>query len=168
VYTKTVPFKDFKGKPRNMEVNFNLTEVQVIKLFREFKDVLAWRDSLGGEERVLDNEEVMNFYTSFEEILLSAYGVPSDDGLSFDHDGRYDFEKTALFNATMVMFLTEPSEAMKLVDDMLPAGLEDLIRKADENAAVISEKTTNADLKAEIDRLRLQIGTKEPPASEAS
>ena len=116
MYTKKIPFKDFKGNPRTIEVNYNLTETEVIKLFREFQAVFEWRESLRGEERILTSEEVADFYTSFEEILLSAYGEPSDDGLYFRKGNRFDFEESALHNAAMVMFLTEPAETMKLVD----------------------------------------------------
>lgn len=165
MYTKTVAFKDFKGHPRNMEVNFNLTEMEVFDLFIQFKTIQAWQDSVGaGVERVLTPEEVAEFYSNFKEIMLSAYGAPSDDGLYFRKSGRYDFEESALYNATMLMFFTDPSgELVKFMQQALPQGMEELIRKVDENALKAINETSDEGLKAELVRLRAQVAAQEKP-----
>lgn len=161
MYTKQVPFTDFKGQARTMTVNFNLTTIQAMKLFREFKIILEWRNSLEGPERELDPVEVMNFYTAFEEILLSAWGEPSEDGLHFRKGGRYEFEESALFNAAMLMFLTTPQEAMKLVDECFPKDMEQLAKQADENTAKMLATSDDEKLKAELLRLRRQLSQQE-------
>jgi hypothetical protein len=144
-----------------MTVNFNLTTIQAMKLFREFKVILEWRDSLEGPERQLNPDEVMTFYTSFEEILLSAWGEPSADGLHFRKGGRYEFEESALFSATMMMFLTSPQEAMKLVDECFPKDMEELAKQADENTAKMLATSSDEELKAELVRLRKQLNQQE-------
>lgn len=162
MYTKIVPFKDFKGNPRNMEVNFNLTETEVFKLLVPFKVVLDWRDSMQGPERTLETEEVVGFYTAFEDILLAAWGVPSEDGLYFRKSGRYEFEESALFNATMVMFISDPSETTKLVEGIMPEGMEELIKTADANLAkAAAEETTDESMRIELERLRAQVAQQE-------
>lgn len=157
MYKKQVPYKDLNGKPRNEVVHFHLFEHEVFKLMLEFKTILDWRDSLQGPQRDLDTVEVVEFYNALEEILLSAYGVPSEDGRSFNHDGRYEFEKTALFNAIMITFVTDPAEANKIVDELMPSGLEEIIRKADVNLEKVGTATDNTDLQAEVNRLRAQL-----------
>lgn len=168
MYTKSIPFHDFYGKPRNQTVHYNLTEGQFFKLFKEFKIILEWRDSLKGEERMLDSFEVVEFYTALEEIMLSAYGVPSEDGLYFDNDGRYQYEKSALHNAVMMMFLSDPVEANKMVDALMPKGMEELIRKASDNLEKVqNDPSTEAELQAEIARLRALVpATSTAPAVE--
>lgn len=153
MYTKQVPFKDFNGKPRNETVHFNLTEREVFKLLGEFKAVFDWHDSLKGPQRELHTDEVVAFYNAFEEILLSAYGVPSEDGLHFRKGGRYDFEESAVFNACMVEFVSNPIETGKLLEQIMPKGMEEMVRKADASIAGSSDE----ELKAEVARLRAQL-----------
>lgn len=158
-YKKLIPYKDFNGKPRNETVHFNLTEVEVFKLFAEFKQVMDWRESIQAEElQELDPAEVVNFYNSFEEILLTAWGIPSDDGKHFRKAGRYEFQESALFNAAMVMFVTDPQEANKLLSDIMPPDMEEMIKKADANLASVGEnpKTTEA-MQREIAELRAKV-----------
>jgi hypothetical protein len=96
VYTKTVPFKDFKGKPRNEVVHFNLSEREVFKLLPELQAVFHWMDSnKEADPRELGVDEVRDFYNEFEAILLEAWGIPSEDGQHFRKSERYDFEESA-------------------------------------------------------------------------
>ena len=157
MYTKKVPFTDFKGQPRTMEVNFNLTIFQAMKLFREFTVITEWQESLAGPERSLRSEEVMEFYSAFEEILLSAWGEPSEDGLHFKKGGRYDFEESALFSATMLMFLTDPPEAIKFIEETFPKDMEKLAKQVDTNTAKLLASSSDEELKAELVRLRKQL-----------
>lgn len=157
MYTKSIPFKDVDGKACNETVNFMLFERDVFRLLPQLKAVFDWQDSMKGEKRELTTEEVVEFYTNFEEILLAAYGKPSADRKSFNRGNRYEFEETALFNACMVEFITNPQETGKLLDDILPKGMEDLVRKADDNLAKASSETKDEDMQAEIARLRAQL-----------
>lgn len=164
MYTKQIPFKDFLGNPRNETVHFNLTETEVFKLLVEFKAIFEWRDSLKGDVRELETEQVVEFYNSFENILLEAYGVPSPDGMYFRKGGRYDFEESALFNACMVEFVTNPEETTKLVDGLMPKDMENLVRKADDSLAEAAKNSSDEQLKAELNRLRAQLAEQQNPA----
>lgn len=159
MYAKSIPYTNFNGKPGNRTVHFNLTAPQVFKLVKEFNLIFRWRDSLEGPERNLDTDEVLDFYNAFEEILLSAYGIPSQDGESFDHADRYEFEKTALFAAAMMYFLQDPDEANKLIDGLMPKDLQAAVEKAGENLdKVIENPKTPDDQRALYERLREQYG----------
>lgn len=158
MYTKSVPFRDFNDKPRTQTVHFNLTEREVFKLLAEFKAVFDWQESLKGDERELSTAEVIEFYNNFEEILLSAWGEPSEDGLHFRKSGRYDFEESALFAACMVEFVSDPRETSKLIDGLMPKNLQDIVKKADENLALMAKDANNdEDVRAELARLRARV-----------
>jgi len=164
LYTKQIPFKDFKGNPRNHTVHFNLTEREVFKLLKEFKQVFDWRESIQSTDiRELDTAEVIEFYNAFEEILLSAWGVPSEDGLHFRKSGRYEFEESALFNACMVLFVTEPEETGRLIDGIMPKGMEEMVKKADANLDALGKsEASESELRREIERLRSQLPAPAP------
>lgn len=166
MYSKSFPFKDFNDKPHNTMVYFNLTEPEVFKLLVELKAIFAWHESLQGPPRELEAAEVVEFYTNFEEVLLTAYGTPSPDGLSFKKGNRYEFQETALFAAIMVAFVTDPPETLKFLTDIMPKGLPELVKKADDNlAAAMKDADTPEALRAEIARLRSQLPEGEPEQS---
>lgn len=129
MYTKMVPFKDYNGKPRNMEVNFLLETRDVYKILKELNGIFEWRDSLEGEVRELSTEEVTEFFNNFETVLLAAWGKPSEDGLEFDRVERYRFEQSKLFSACMDMFLSDIGEVSKMLQEIMPKGMEDMVRK---------------------------------------
>lgn len=158
MYSKKVPYKDFKDRPGNATVYFNLTEREVFKLLGELQAVFAWIDSIRDKEvREIPTEDVVAFYNNFEDILLTAWGEPSEDGMHFRKGGRYDFEESAIFNACMVLFITDPSETMKLIEGILPSGMDQLVKTADENAVQAGKEVGSETMQAEIDRLRAQI-----------
>lgn len=163
MYSKSFPFKDFNGKPHNTMVHFNLTEPDVFKLLVELKAIFAWHDSLQGEPRELEAAEVVEFYTNFEEVLLAAYGTPSADGLSFKKGDRYAFQETALFAAIMVAFVSDPPETMKFLTEIMPKGLPELVKKADENLAVaMKDADTPEAVRAQIAELQAKLKDESP------
>ena len=159
MYQKSIPFKDFKGNPRNEVVHFNLTEREIFKNLVELQAIFDWRDRIKSDKTVdLPVEDVVEFYNNFEKILLEAWGVPSEDGLHFRKDGRYDFEESALFAACMVEFVSNPEETFKLIDQIIPKGLQDMVQKADSNTSkMIESSDVPDDLRSEVERLQARL-----------
>ena len=159
MYSVSVPYKDLNDKPRNRTIYFHLFEREVFKLMGEFQVVFGYIDrwQKEKEKRDLDTPEVLDFYNNYEEIVLSAYGKPSDDGERFDHSGRYEFEDSACFAAYMMMCVRDPSETGRLVNGIMPQGLEDLVRQADENLVKAAKESEDEDVQAELARLRAQL-----------
>lgn len=159
MYSKQIPYTNFQGKPKNKTVHFNLTESEIFKLLPEFQRVFTFRRNQEGDEiRKLDANEVVEFYTDFEKIMLEAWGVPSEDGEHFRKAGRYEFAESAMFSACMVMFLTDPAETGKLLDAMIPKELANIVETADANLVKMAENPKTADaLQEEIARLRKQL-----------
>lgn len=169
MYTKIIPHKDFNDKPRNTKVQFNLTEHEVFKLMVEFQVLLGWRDKLANRDpdETTPTEEVIEYYNNLETILLSAWGELSEDGQYFRKSGRYDFEESAAFAACMRMFVEDPSEANKLIDGLMPKGLQEMVEKADSNLALMAKDPNgDKDLQAEIAKLRAQVAAQNAPAQQ--
>lgn len=159
MYTLTVPFKDYLGKDRSQQVHFNLDAREVFKMLPELKSVFDWLDSnRESDPRELTTEEVSQFYTNFEAILLESYGELSDDGLHFRKGGKYEFEESALFNACMVMFVTKPEETVKMLEGMLPTELFDMVKNADASQLASATQAKVSAQEAEIARLKAQLG----------
>lgn len=158
MYTLTVPFTDYKGKPRNIPVSFNLDGREVFRMLPELKSVFEWMESNKEQDpRELSVDEVRDFYTSFEGILLEAWGEMSEDGLHFRKGGKYEFEESALFNACMIQFVTQPDETVKLLEGILPTELFKMVQNAnpEQVAAATEAKASEQDL--EIARLKAEL-----------
>lgn len=161
MYTKMIPHKNFRGKVRNQEVNFNLTEHEVLKLMVEFKAIFDWQERLEAREPDAETptEEVMEFYTNFEEILLAAWGELDESGDHFKKGGVYEFRESSLFHAAMKLFLEDQAEANRLLNELMPEGLKDIVKAADDNlAALAKEHGENSPLvNAEVARLQREL-----------
>lgn len=159
MYKKIVPFVGFDNKPKNITVHFNLMEREVFKLLSEFKAIFDWQERIDKTELTdLPTEEVVEFYNNLEEILLSAYGTPSDDGIHFEKSDRYKFEESLTFNECMKMFVADPSEANKLIDGLMPKGLQDMVKKAEGNLKELGElEGTPDEIKRQIEALQSQL-----------
>lgn len=166
-YTKSIPCKNLKGEAKNVTVYFHLFEREVFKLLREFQMVFGAMDRWNQEDaRELLTEEVVEFYTNFEEILLTAYGRPKDDDMGFEKGSlRYDFEESVVFNAAMMMYIQDQKATTELLDGLMPKGLQEMVKAADANLADLANKEDNsAELQAQIERLRAQLPESERDA----
>jgi hypothetical protein len=164
MYTKMIPHKNFRDKPRNQEVQFNLTEHEVLKLLVEFKAIFDWQERLEAKDpdAETDTAEVIEFYNNFEDILLAAWGELDESGDHFKKGGVYEFRESSVFHAAMKLFLEDQAEANKLIDGLMPAGLKDLVKAADPNLAELAkgaESSNNPALLAEVERLRAQVAS---------
>jgi len=159
LYTLSIDYKDYKGKVHNgTKVTFNLDAREVFKMLPELKTTFEWlENNKETEPRELAIEEVRDFYTGFEEILLTAWGEMSEDGLHFRKGGKYEFEETALFNACMVKFVYEPNKTGELLQGILPPELFDAVKKADAEQinAVVEARESEKD--KEIAELRAKL-----------
>lgn len=164
MYNVQVAYKNYNKQPKNKKVWLNLDERELFKLAPEFNLVFDWRDQRRGENpRDLDPQEVIPYFTAFEEILLSAYGIPTDDGEGFEKGTRYQFEETACFNALLMMFVTDPALVLDFLKNIVPEGAEDMLKRQAENIKKLEESNPElagqvsgdtAAMQAEIDRLR--------------
>jgi hypothetical protein len=174
MYTKVIPHKNFKGKPRNQEVQFNLTEHEVLKLLVEFKEIFDWQEQVSKRdpEGEIDTAEVIDFYNNFEAILLAAWGELDESGDHFKKGGVYEFKESSVFHAAMKLFLEDQAEANRLIDGLMPKGLQDMVKKAGGNLEELAEKAKNdetgagsADLIARLMRERDEALAKLPADS---
>lgn len=147
MYIKVIPHSNFKGLHREQEVQFNLTEHEVLKLLVEFKEIFDWQERLEKRDPdgELDTVEVIDFYNNFETILLAAWGEVDENGDHFRKGGMYDFRESSVFHAGMKLFLEDQAEANRLIDGLMPKGLKDLVQKAEVNLQELADKAKNSE-----------------------
>lgn len=161
MYVKTIPYRTFSKnpKPKNGEIHLNLTIGEVAALLPEILAVNKWLTEQGkGEERVLSNEDVSEFYTQFENLLLEAWGVPEEDGEYFEKGGKFRFRASALFAGTMEFLITNPAEVAIAFSEMLPEGMEEIVNKQEAALAKLAAENVGDDEKTrQIEDLQRQL-----------
>lgn len=158
MYTINVPFKDYKDRARQQSVTFNLDGREVFKMLPELKSVFDWIESNRDQEvRELTVDEVRSFYNDLEQIILEAWGEMSEDGQYFRKGGKFEFEESALFNACMILFVTKPQEAVKLLEGIMPTELFELVKNANPEQLEEAQNLKLTEQEAEIIRLKAQI-----------
>lgn len=158
MYKITVPFTDYNNKPRNIDVTFNLEVREVFKMLPELQSVFTWiQANRDADTRDLTTEEVRDFYNSLEGIILEAYGELSDDGLHFQKSTRFEFEESKTFAACMLRFVTEPQEAVKLLEALLPKEMFEKFLQGDVEGV---KKAQDEEKDKEIERLKAELAAK--------
>lgn len=170
MYTKMIPFKNFRDKPRNKEVQFNLTVHETLKLLVEFQAIFKWQEELEKRdpEAETDTAEVIEFYNNFEDIILAAWGEMDESGDHFRKGGVYDFRESALFHHTMELFLKDQAELNRFLNAIMPEGLQDVVKAADANLAELAKNGDNEAVNAEVARLQAELRAAQAQGSETS
>lgn len=132
MYRIDIPYTDYNGKAKRKNLTFNLDVREVFSKLVQLRAVFDWlKDNKEAvEERSLSTEEVVEFYNNLEAVILEAYGEMTADGERFVKTGRYEFEDSAAFNATMWMFVDRPNEAVKLLEGLLPKEMFEMVKNA--------------------------------------
>ncbi len=169
MYKKTVPYKDYNEKPQNEQICLLLETRDVFKVIVELKSIFDWQESFEGEARTLSPEEMREFFNNFEAVILASWGKITPDGKGFDRTDRYEFEHSKLFSAFMDLLLSDITEVQKVMAEIMPKGMEDIVRKQGESLERLEQGATGeeaAALAAARARIaQLEANQVTPPAS---
>ena len=130
MFVKKIKFTDFLGREREQEYFFHMSEADAYKL--DLK-------TTGGLERKLrtmtENQDIPAFATMLDNIILSCYGVISDDGVSFIKDEQAT-KRFAQSNAYSILFkelVTDGNKCIEFIKGVLPQNMQDRINEAIKN-----------------------------------
>lgn len=117
MYKKEIRYTDLKGTERITVAYFNLTTVEMTRLVKKYgaDDLTDYLTSLVQSGNAFEMISVM------ADIVLSAYGKPSDDGTHFVktaaiHD---EFESSVAYAEYIEDLITNDGEATRFVENTL-------------------------------------------------
>lgn len=128
MYKKTITYEDFNGNTRTEDFYFNLTRSELIKLE-------VGRD--GGLDtylqKIVDAKDAPEIMDAFENIILSSYGVKSDDGRTFKKSKEIsaDFANTNAYDKLYTELCTDSDAAAAFVNGIMPKFTDDEKKKFD-------------------------------------
>lgn len=113
----TAEYEDWNGNPRKRELLFNLTVTEMLALQNSVKGGIETY-----YERILNEQDNVELYRRFEDLVKLAYGTISDDGERFiKNDEVYNnFKESAAYDVFMQYLMTTEDGAAKFINGIMP------------------------------------------------
>lgn len=123
---KTITYKDFNDVERTETFLFNLTKTELSNL--NFKHHGTYGEQL---KAIADSNDVKLVTELFNEILIRAYGIKSEDGKNFRKSPQIvdDFVSSAAYDALMTEILGDMDKAAALFIGMLPSDMQKEVKE---------------------------------------
>jgi hypothetical protein len=107
---------------------FNLTEAELIEMDVSYKQGLA--DAL---QRIVEAKDNASIVREFKKIILSAYGVRSEDGKRFIKNEQIaeEFTQTPAYSALFMELATDENAAADFLEAVVPKSMMEKARQQD-------------------------------------
>lgn len=141
--TQNIEFEDIHGEDVKRDFYFNITKLEAIELEIQFDGGLE-----GHMKKLQATQDGPTAYNLFKDIVLSAYGKPTDDGGFTKKDAlgnplRHQFEASPALSELIVGFLQNPEKGAAFIEGCLP---QKLVKQAQEEAKKRKETPAVAEL----------------------
>lgn len=123
MYKKNIKYVDYNGVAREEDCYFNLNKIECTKL------QLSTKEGYGEYiKNVVESKDMNAIFDVFNNIILSSYGIKSEDGKQFKKSKELSeaFSQSPAYEALFMELATNPDEAEKFIKGTMPA---DLINK---------------------------------------
>ena len=112
---KKVTYTNYNGEVVNEDVYFNLTSMELVKM--EAKYEISIPDKI---KEVVETNDYKGIIALFEDLLLTAYGVKSEDGRRFikDEQATKEFGDSIAYAEIFEQIILNPEAAKELVEEI--------------------------------------------------
>ncbi len=117
---KTVTYEDLNGNTVIEDFYFNLSKAELLEM--ELSEKNGYSDMLKSIIAANDNAALVRI---FKQLLLSAYGVKSDDGKRFikSQELREAFEQSPAYSDMFMELATNEQVALAFMKGLVPADI---------------------------------------------
>ena len=121
MYVKEMEYTDFNGVTRKEKFYFNLTKAEILDM--ELGKAGGLTEYI---RKIIEAQDTPTIMALFKSLLLSSYGVKSDDGRRFikNDEVREDFEQTQAFSDLYMELALNDEEASRFVNAIIPADMQ--------------------------------------------
>ena len=130
---REITYEDYNGEKVTEVFYFNLTQSELVELEVSYEGGLE-----ASIKRIIEAKNVQALVQEFKKIILSAYGVRSEDGKRFikNDQVREEFTQSAAYDALFMELATDDDAASKFITGILPASLVEAATAAQTQAPV--------------------------------
>lgn len=115
---KTITYTDFNGVERTEDFYFNLTKAEIVKMETGVTGGLSEMIN-----KVIAAKDVPTVMKLFEDLVLKAYGIKSDDGKRFikNDEIRQAFAETEAYSELYMELASDADAAAAFINGIVPA-----------------------------------------------
>ena len=116
MYKITKKYEDYNGVEKEEDFYFNLSKADILKM--ELSEDGGMDKRL---DRLVKTKDMKEAIKVFEGLLLMSFGVKTDDGRFVrDEEARQKFVSSAAYSEIYFELATNPEEAQKFVNGVVP------------------------------------------------
>ena len=125
---RDITYENFDGEQTTDTFYFNLTKSEIIELEVGYEGGLQ-----AALQRIIRTNDSKSLISEFKKIVLSAYGVRSDDGKRFIKNDqlREEFSQTAAYDALFMDLATNDDAAATFIKGVVPKDFQKEMEKID-------------------------------------
>lgn len=112
---KKVTYTNYNGEVVNEDVYFNLTSMELVKMEAKYEKPIV--DKI---KEVTEANDYKGIIALFEDLLLTAYGVKSEDGRRFvkDEQATKEFGDSIAYAEIFEQIILNPDAAKELGEEI--------------------------------------------------
>ena len=113
MYKKSINYTGFDGNEETLVAYFNINQMEATRLNARYDG-----DITKFIEKIIESKDISRMLDFLEDMILSAYGKRSEDGLRFvkNAEVRENFSQTLAYEALFSELLNNPDSVSEFVD----------------------------------------------------
>lgn len=123
---KRISYTDYNGNLRSEDFYFNLNKGEIFNL--QFGTEGGLDKAI---EKIIQTEDTPKIVKIFQDIILNAYGVKSDDGRRFikSEELSTEFKQTEAYSELLMELVSDEKKAADFINALMPKDLAEEAKK---------------------------------------
>jgi hypothetical protein len=117
---KSITYEDYNGETVTEDFFFHLSKAELVELEMSHEGGLS-----EAMKKIVAAEDGKSIIAEFKNIILTAYGVRSEDGRRFikNQQLREEFASTEAYSTLFMELVTDADAASEFINGIVPQGL---------------------------------------------
>lgn len=123
---KRINYTDYNGNQRSEDFYFNLNKGEIFNL--QFGTEGGLDKAI---QKIIQTEDTPKIVKIFQDIILNAYGVKSDDGRRFikSEELSTEFKQTEAYSELLMELVSDEKKAADFINALMPKDLAEEAQK---------------------------------------
>lgn len=123
---KRINYTDYNGNERSEDFYFNLNKGEIFNL--QFGTEGGLDKAI---QKIIQTEDTPKIVKIFQDIILNAYGVKSDDGRRFikSEELSTEFKQTEAYSELLMELVSDEKKAADFINALMPKDLAEEAQK---------------------------------------
>lgn len=123
---KRISYTDYNGNQRSEDFYFNLNKGEIFNL--QFGTEGGLDKAI---QKIIQTEDTPKIVKIFQDIILNAYGIKSDDGRRFikSEEISTEFKQTEAYSELLMELVSDEKKAADFINALMPKDLAEEAQK---------------------------------------